>query len=76
MSKRNIKIVIRSLLVGINHSIIVTTCLYLIILGQFAFGERVVYAVIAILLKMGVDILIKNLNQYIYIIIYNYDFNI
>ena len=53
------KIMIRGLLIGVNHSIVLALCLYLIISGQFALEERAIYASSAFLFWTGAQRIIK-----------------
>ena len=53
------KAIICNFLVGVNNSIVVAVCFYLIISGQFAFEERAIYAMSALLFWMGVRRVIK-----------------
>ena len=61
MMTRTSKTIIFSLLIGINHGIIVTICLYLIIYGKFSFEERAIYVMSAVLFWMGAQRIIKKL---------------
>ena len=55
------KIVIRGLLIGLNHSLVIVVCLYLITSRKFAFEERAIYAMSSVLFWMGIQRLIKKL---------------
>lgn len=55
------KTIIRSLLIGINHGILVAVCFYLIISGKFVFQERAIYAMSAVFIWMGAQRIIKKL---------------
>jgi prolipoprotein diacylglyceryltransferase len=57
------KQVIPSLLIGLNNSIIVVVCLYLILLDDITFQERGIYAGSSILFWMGVQRLIRKLSK-------------
>jgi prolipoprotein diacylglyceryltransferase len=63
---RRVKImkqVIPSLLIGLNNSVIVVVCLYLILSNDITFQERGVYAGSSILFWMGVQRLIRKLSN-------------
>ena len=57
------KQVIPSLLIGLNNSIIVIVCLYLILSDDITFRERGIYAGSSILFWMGVQRLIRKLSN-------------
>ncbi len=61
MKTENRNIIFRSLLFGINHSIVAAVFLYLIISRKFIFEERAIYAMSAVLFWMGMQRLIKKL---------------
>jgi len=55
------KQVVPSLLIGLNNSIIVIVCLYLILSDGLSFQERGIYAGSSILFWMGVQRLIRKI---------------
>jgi len=57
------KQVIPSLLIGLNNSIIVIICLYLILTDDITFQERGIYTGSSILFWMGVQRLIRKLSS-------------
>jgi len=57
------KQVIPSLLIGLNNSIIIVVCLYLILSDDISFQERGIYAGSCILFWMGVQRLIRKLSN-------------
>ena len=61
MKNRTVKILVTSLLAGLNHSLAIFLCLYLILSVKFGFEERAVYALSVVLFWMGIQRLVKNL---------------
>jgi|GEM_PF-1326604 hypothetical protein len=57
------KQVVPSLLIGLNNSLIVVVCLYLILSNDFSLQERGIYAGSSILFWMGVQRLVRKLSN-------------
>ena len=55
------KAIIRSLFKVINHSVVILVWFYLIMSKEFAYEERAIYAMCAVLVWMGIQRLVKKL---------------